>query len=127
MIIWNHPIDLHYYTKSLQGWPKFVCEVWNLDSYGQRQLSGYGFCQIPTQAGVHDLKVSVWRPMGSSREEVFEYFLGNPPHLTNKKLLHDTSQANDDRFRITSKSAGTVHVRLNVMMRNIDAHKIKSD
>lgn len=27
MIVWNHPIDLHYYTKSIEGWPKIVFEV----------------------------------------------------------------------------------------------------
>jgi hypothetical protein len=27
MIVWNHPIDLHYFTKSIEGWPKIVFEV----------------------------------------------------------------------------------------------------
>eukprot|EP01083_Nonionella_stella_P040171 109176_1 len=29
--IWNHPIDLHYYLKAVQGWPKALIEVWHLD------------------------------------------------------------------------------------------------
>jgi len=27
MVIWNHPIDVHYYTKTLEGWPKLAFEV----------------------------------------------------------------------------------------------------
>jgi hypothetical protein len=25
--VWSHPIDLHYATTSIHGWPKFHCEV----------------------------------------------------------------------------------------------------
>lgn len=27
LAVWNHPVDLHYYTQTLQGWPKLVFEV----------------------------------------------------------------------------------------------------
>ncbi len=27
-IIWDHPFDLHYKTKTMRGWPKFMVEVW---------------------------------------------------------------------------------------------------
>uniref|UniRef100_A0A3Q4N7S2 B9 domain-containing protein 2 n=1 Tax=Neolamprologus brichardi TaxID=32507 RepID=A0A3Q4N7S2_NEOBR len=40
---WSHPIDLHYATKGLQGWPKIHLEVWHQDSFGRCQLYGYGF------------------------------------------------------------------------------------
>lgn len=47
MTIWNHPIDLHYYTKSLQGWPKLVIEVWKLDSYSQKKLGANLLPSLP--------------------------------------------------------------------------------
>eukprot|EP00960_Hanusia_phi_P050009 759932-Hanusia_phi.AAC.4 len=25
--VWSYPLDLHYSTTALQGWPKFHCEV----------------------------------------------------------------------------------------------------
>jgi len=38
MVIWNHPIDLHFYTRSLAGWPQLVFEVGRLDMYGGKHL-----------------------------------------------------------------------------------------
>lgn len=36
--MWNHPIDLHFYTSSLAGWPQLVLEVGSLDFYGGKHL-----------------------------------------------------------------------------------------
>ena len=36
--MWNHPIDLHFYTSSLAGWPQIVFEVGSLDFYGGKHL-----------------------------------------------------------------------------------------
>jgi hypothetical protein len=33
MVVWNHPLDIHYYTKTIEGWPKMVFEVHILDLY----------------------------------------------------------------------------------------------
>jgi hypothetical protein len=37
--VWNHPLDLHFYTSSLAGWPQLVLEVGSLDFYGGKHLS----------------------------------------------------------------------------------------
>jgi B9 domain-containing protein 2 len=36
--VWSHPIDLHYTTNSIQGWPKIVIQVFKQDSWGKYQL-----------------------------------------------------------------------------------------
>jgi hypothetical protein len=36
--VWNHPLDLHFYTSSLAGWPQLVFEVGSLDFYGGKHL-----------------------------------------------------------------------------------------
>jgi B9 domain-containing protein 2 len=36
--IWNHPIDLHYNTKSIAGWPKIVVKVYHQDTFGRNIL-----------------------------------------------------------------------------------------
>lgn len=38
MFVWNHPIDVHYYTEVLQGWPKILISVFRLDYYGAKEL-----------------------------------------------------------------------------------------
>ena len=49
--IWNHPIDVHFTTASMQGWPRIIFQVWNLDTYGRSNLMGYGFAHLPLSAG----------------------------------------------------------------------------
>jgi len=48
MAVWSFPLDLHYSTSTIHGWPKFQCEVWSHDSYGRNSLAGYGFCHVST-------------------------------------------------------------------------------
>lgn len=38
MSVWAHPIDVHYKTKTVLGWPKLYVEVWSQDSFGRCQL-----------------------------------------------------------------------------------------
>lgn len=49
--VWNHPIDAHFASASIQGWPRMVMQVWELDEYGRSILAGYGFAHLPTNAG----------------------------------------------------------------------------
>ena len=32
---WSHPIDVHYATKGLQGWPKLHIQVFHQDNFGR--------------------------------------------------------------------------------------------
>jgi B9 domain-containing protein 2 len=49
--IWNHPIDVHFATASMQGWPRIIIQLFELDEYGRSILSGYGFTHLPTNPG----------------------------------------------------------------------------
>jgi B9 domain-containing protein 2 len=87
MISWNHPIDLHMTTSSMQGWPRIRLQVWELDDYGRTNLAGYGFAHLPTNAGTYEFAVPCWRPTGSLPEEISSFFLGTNPQLTNEEVL----------------------------------------
>ena len=50
---WCHPVDVHFATKGLQGWPKLHFQVYHQDSFGRNELIAYGFCHVPTSPGVH--------------------------------------------------------------------------
>ena len=41
MAIWAHPIDVHYTTKGIQGWPKLKLQVWHQDMFGRNELCKY--------------------------------------------------------------------------------------
>ena len=49
--IWNHPIDVHFATASMQGWPRIIMQLCELDEYGRSIFSGYGFAHLPTNPG----------------------------------------------------------------------------
>ncbi|CAG0917254.1 unnamed protein product [Notodromas monacha] len=50
---WSHPIDVHYATKGVQGWPKLMCQVFHLDLHGRCVLEGYGVTHFPASPGLH--------------------------------------------------------------------------
>jgi B9 domain-containing protein 2 len=127
MFVWNQPIDLHYYTRTIQGWPQVVFTVGKLDAYGSSSLVGYGFAYIPSQPGLHELEVSVWRPRGTPSEEIFNYFLGGVPHVTDKNMVNNPNKAKEERCRISTVYEGKIHVRFEVMLRNMKGHAVQTD
>ena len=78
---WNHPIDLHYRTTSIQGWPKIIVQIQQLDNFGRLRIVGYGFAHLPCTPGLHNISIPCWRPTGTPNEELTAHFLGNMPQL----------------------------------------------
>ncbi|ETO28739.1 hypothetical protein RFI_08389 [Reticulomyxa filosa] len=86
--VWNHPIDVHYFMKTIHGWPKIVFEIGDIDSSGKKQISclplkmkdGYGVCFIPYSVGAHQIEVPIWRVVGTFEQEAHgkvTFFLEN--------------------------------------------------
>mmetsp|Transcript_37078 Transcript_37078/g.111058 ORF Transcript_37078/g.111058 Transcript_37078/m.111058 type:complete len:404 (+) Transcript_37078:2185-3396(+) len=114
--IWDHPLDVHFTTASVIGWPRIVLQIWALDEYGRANLAGYGFTHLPTSPGQHDIGIQCWRPMGSLLEEIQAFFLGSMPHLTDEDYIF--GKAWQDRYRLVTAPAGEVHLRLHVVQRS---------
>lgn len=113
---WSHPIDVHYATKGIQGWPKLCVQVFSEDQYGRTRLVGYGFTHLPTSPGFHKLKCSTWAPSGSLSERVQSHFIGNGPQLKKEDLIHSGA----DRYRLQTVAAGTVFLSLFIVTRNFE-------
>lgn len=64
---WNHPLDVHWATRGLQGWPRLHLQVYHLDSYSRVNLIGYASVSIPTRPGIHFIEAPAWRPLGQQR------------------------------------------------------------
>lgn len=103
------------------GWPKIHFQVWHQDSFGRNELYGYGFCHVPTTPGMHEIECPTWRPSGSFKEQVSQYFLGGGPQLKNPDLIYSGA----DRYRLHTIAMGSVHVRLGVILRNFDKYGIE--
>lgn len=120
--VWSHPLDAHFLCKGIQGWPRLLLQVWQMDEFGRQHLRGYGFTHVPNNPGSYEVEVATWRPVGTLKEEIATQFLGTTPQLRDIDLLF--SKAWSDRCRLSTTSAGTVKVNLDVILRNFHDHAI---
>ena len=78
--MWDHPVDLHYVSRSIRGWPKIFVEVWEVNE-NRHSISGYGEASLPTTPGHHLLEVHCWRPYGNESHRSASEYLGARPEL----------------------------------------------
>lgn len=117
---WSHPIDIHFATKGLQGWPKLKFEVYHQDEFGRNELYGYGFCHLPTSPGTHNMECVTWRPAGTNREQISQYFIGGAPQLRNPEMVHSA-----ERYALSTTAMGKVHLQLGIIFRNFDRYGVE--
>ncbi|KAB5548961.1 hypothetical protein PHYPO_G00061690 [Pangasianodon hypophthalmus] len=122
MAYWSHPIDLHYSTKGLQGWPKLHLQVWHQDSFGRCQLYGYGYCHVPSSPGQHRLQCVTWRPVGTWQEQLAQMFVGGGPQLRSSDLIYSGA----DRYRLHTEAMGTVELELCIILRHFERYGVES-
>jgi len=111
--LWSHPFDLHYTTRGISGWPRMHFQVYAYDDGGRYDLAGYGFCHLPSAPGTHTIECNTWRPSGSWKEQLQNFFLGSAPELKNERLVW----SGDDRYRLKTVTTGTVTVQVHVILR----------
>ena len=66
MAVWNHPVELHYQTLTIGGWPKILLQVWHKDESGRCEFLGNGFCHVPCSPGQHRVRCVTWRQKQSN-------------------------------------------------------------
>ncbi|KAL7461609.1 LOW QUALITY PROTEIN: hypothetical protein ACHAXS_002027 [Conticribra weissflogii] len=104
--VWNHPIDVHFASASMQGWPRLILQIWELDEFGRSLLGGYGFVHLPTNPGHHELEVHCWKPTASLWDELRSFFLGTSTCLLDEDVVF--GKAWEDRVKLVTVSAGVV-------------------
>ncbi|KAG1689859.1 hypothetical protein DVH05_001892 [Phytophthora capsici] len=122
--VWSHPIDLHFATSAFQGWPKLLFQVWRADSSMKLHVVGYGFVPVPFAAGQHKLWVSLWRPLGSTVEEIDAQILGRTTELKSDDVLF--SAAWSERCRLRTIATGRVLVHIGVLLRHFQTGAIEA-
>ena len=80
-------------------------------------VDGYGFAHIPTTPGSHSVEIATWRPVGSTSDQLWSFFLGATPQLKNQDIVSTAA----DRFRLVTCGMGTVHADVHVIVRNFDS------
>ncbi|KAJ3222581.1 B9 domain-containing protein 2 [Clydaea vesicula] len=118
--LWDHPIDVHYSTNSIEGWPKMQFQVYHQDSFGRNELYGYGVCYVPTIPGTHEIDCVTWRPVGSFTDQLWSFFLNATPQLKNLDIIHNPT----DRYQLTTESMGKIHLEITVICRNFQNYGV---
>lgn len=77
--------------------------------------------------GSYDLSCCTWRPVASAAQEFSAFFLGGHPSLKTTAVLGGGSGggAAAERFRLMTTAAGTVHVRVDVLVRHMEAYGVE--
>jgi Meckel syndrome type 1 protein len=102
--------------------PYILMTVNSIDSWGRDRIEGYGFCRMPHEAGYHkDIKVETWRPRGTLKDEIHEYFLGGSVRIARLEEIVKTRILDDEgkddivnRFGLETENAGTIRLNLNM-------------
>lgn len=118
---WSHPIDVHYVTRGLQGWPRFEFQVWGVDWLGKCNISAYGFMNVPTTPGLHQFECSTWRPVGDFRRRFIDYVTGYRMHLVDPS---DIISQGMNRQVIQSISMGIIKLELNVVLKGFEKYGV---
>lgn len=118
---WSHPIDVHYVTRGLQGWPRFEFQVWGVDWLGKCNISAYGFVNVPTTPGLHQFECSTWRPVGDFRRRIIDYVTGYRMQLMDPSDILSNGM---NRQVIQSLSMGTIKLELMVVLRGFEKYGV---
>lgn len=70
---------------------------------------------------MHKVECATWRPVGTTREQISQTFLGGGPQLRNPDLIYTGA----DRYHLRTEAMGKVHFHLGVIMRNFDKYGIE--
>ncbi|XP_066599531.1 B9 domain-containing protein 2 [Prorops nasuta] len=114
--VWDHPIDIHYTTHSLQNSPKLLLQIFSRDNYGRLLFHAYGVCSIPLSPGYHSVKCHTWKPIGNWKDRLQDKFLGMTLQLKSPSVLVNTL----DRFELLTESMGMVNIEIHIISRSFD-------
>ena len=116
MLIWSHPVDIHFSFTSTVGWPRFYVEVWHVDDYDRHRLKGYGTFMAPTTPGTHTIECVTWQPAKGPDQSVFEKLLPSRVELADGP---DVLLGHEKRRDQWTTTAGSVHFELSILCRGL--------
>jgi len=116
--IWNHPVDVHFASAGMSGWPRIIVQLWELDSYGRTASVGYGFAHLPCTQGIHYVNIQCWRPQSMKfGEEMKSFYLGMSTQLSDNSIIFDNAWQN--RNRLLTIHTGQLRYVYDIMMHQI--------
>ncbi|TRY69435.1 hypothetical protein TCAL_08080 [Tigriopus californicus] len=115
-IVWNFPLDITFRSTSPFGWPQIVISVFEMDSFGNEVIRGYGAVHIPLSPGTHNAKIPMFVPESSSLIQRFTgMIMGKRPEFVDARVV-----ANGEGRDVTRvNSQGWVKVQFNIITKDL--------
>ncbi|PNH06038.1 B9 domain-containing protein 2 [Tetrabaena socialis] len=124
LVVWEHPLDIHVKTQSLQGWPALLLMVYaRNESSGCDSFVSYALVPLPSTPGMHRISSHTWFAVESNRalgRSFFAWHTGLIPRLEDETFIIDQRKREDAGPFISTVGAGEVHLRLNILTKNLD-------
>eukprot|EP01062_Namystynia_karyoxenos_P011715 TRINITY_DN14209_c0_g1_i1.p1 TRINITY_DN14209_c0_g1~~TRINITY_DN14209_c0_g1_i1.p1 ORF type:complete len:213 (+),score=50.80 TRINITY_DN14209_c0_g1_i1:88-639(+) len=122
--VFAHPIDVHYRTRNIQGWPRLVVHVWRQDQWGRKDFVAYGMAWVPcSTAGATEQEITVqtWQPQPPTcLDRLRSAVLGGATQLREPSMVWRS----DSRYRLSTVGFGQVHFRLSVIAQHFEEFAI---
>uniref|UniRef100_A0A7S3M057 B9 domain-containing protein 2 n=1 Tax=Spumella elongata TaxID=89044 RepID=A0A7S3M057_9STRA len=119
----SHPIDCQFASSSSEGWPIFVCEVWERSEQGFRGFRGCGSVWLPMAPGQHFVDVPLWKPISSGLEGLSEELIPTIPDLT---ALRELTMSPFLRSQINTATVGTLQLNLSTILSGFKAFGVST-
>ncbi|XP_055626276.1 B9 domain-containing protein 2 [Toxorhynchites rutilus septentrionalis] len=111
----SNPIDLHLACRGIQGWPKVHVEVYALNALNKYWPVGYGFAYVPTQPGLHRIRIATWMvSTGRFFDTIREKFHTGGFSIAKSDIVF----SGIERYKLLTKSAGSVELELMLIFKN---------
>ena len=123
----SFPLEFHFVSSNgddplkAHNLPRIYFEVGSAGSWGRHYIEGYGFVTIPRQAGSYERIINTWKPHGTIRQRMDDFFLGGSRHLSNHVnyvgLLKPLEQGPFlNKYGFSTESSGSIRIRMNVIL-----------
>lgn len=123
----SFPLEFHFVSSNgddplkAHNLPRIYFEVGSAGSWGRHYNEGYGYLTIPRQAGAYEMTVNTWKPHGTIRQRMDDFFLGGSRHLSDHVnyvgLLKPLEQGPFlNKYGFSTDSSGSIRIRMSVIL-----------
>ena len=123
--IFNHPLDLHFFTASIAGWPRLHVQVLKLDRNGRMQTVSYGSVALPLAPGYQELHCGTWAPVSTTLRGRMSAACGfGSAHINVPRSALLDGRLPEVRSEMITRTSGAICLTMDTVLRNAHIHGI---
>ncbi|XP_018356047.1 PREDICTED: tectonic-3-like [Trachymyrmex septentrionalis] len=121
--VWDHPVDLHYTTQTIQNSPKLLLQVFGRDNYGRIIFLSYGVYNVPVSSGSYVLDCHTWKPIEDisicindtdCKESINSTIYTQIPEIDNSSFKDLSNDTEEDKIFTTTIPTEIISSRINI-------------